>query len=105
VSGPGGFQTVLNRTDFQLNQNVLVGIRPEHLSIEPAADGHQRASVTGTVHETVYKGSLMEVLIKTTDDHIFRAAVSPRSLTQKQIESGRAISLVLEKDFIQVFQD
>jgi hypothetical protein len=47
----------------------------------------------------------MEVLIKTTDDHIFRAAVSPRSLTQGQIESGAAISLVLEKDFIQIFQD
>lgn len=105
VSGPGGFQTVLNRTDFQLNQNVLVGIRPEHLSIERAVAGSPRASVSGTVHETVYKGSLMEVLIKTTDDHIFRAAVSPRSLTQGQIESGAAISLVLEKDFIQIFQD
>lgn len=105
LSGPGGFQTVLNRSDLALNQKVLVGIRPEHLSIEPATVDQQRASVTGTVHETVYKGSLMEVLIKTIDDHIFRAAVSPRSLTQEQIESGRAISLILEKDYIQVFKD
>lgn len=105
VSGPGGFQTVLNRTDFELNQNVLVGIRPEHLSINPMGDGEIRSSVSGIVHETVYKGSLMEVLIKTTDDHIFRAAVSPRSLSGGQIESGRAISLILEKDFIQIFHD
>lgn len=105
LSGPGGFQTELNRTDLQLNQNILVGIRPEHLSIEFATVDQQRASVSGTVHETVYKGSLMEVLIKTVDDHTFRAAVSPRSLTQEQIESGRAISLILEKDYIQVFKD
>ena len=105
VSGPGGFQSVLNRTGFELNQNVLVGIRPEHLSINPMGDGEIRSSVSGIVHETVYKGSLMEVLIKTTDDHIFRAAVSPRSLSGGQIESGRAISLILEKDFIQIFHD
>lgn len=105
VRGPGGFQTVLNRTDFELNQNVLVGIRPEHLSINPLGEGERRSSVSGIVHETVYKGSLMEVLIKTTDDHIFRAAVSPRSLLGGQIESGRAISLFLEKDFIQIFHD
>jgi ABC-type Fe3+/spermidine/putrescine transport system ATPase subunit len=105
VSGPGGFQTVLNRTDFELNQNVLVGIRPEHLSINPMGDGEKRSSVSGIVHETVYKGSLMEVLIKTTDDHIFRASVSPRSFLQGQLESGSAISLILEKDFIQIFHD
>lgn len=105
VNGPGGFQTVLNRTDFELNQNVLVGIRPEHLSINPMGDGEKRSSVSGTVHETVYKGSLMEVLIKTTDDHIFRASVSPRSFLQGQLESGSAISLILEKDFIQIFHD
>jgi spermidine/putrescine ABC transporter ATP-binding subunit len=105
VSGPGGFQSVLNRTGFELNQNVLVGIRPEHLSISPMGDEKMRSSVSGIVHETVYKGSLMEVLIKTTDDHIFRAAVSPRSLSGGQIESGRAISLILEKDFIQIFHD
>ena len=105
VNGPGGFQTVLNRTDFELNQNVLVGIRPEHLSINSMGDGEKRSSVSGTVHETVYKGSLMEVLIKTTDDHIFRASVSPRSFLQGQLESGSAISLILEKDFIQIFHD
>jgi ABC-type Fe3+/spermidine/putrescine transport system ATPase subunit len=106
LSGPGGFQTVLKRGDLTLNEDVLVGIRPEHLSISipNEADADKAPTVRGLVHETVYKGTLMEILIKTHDDHLFRASVSPRSISQAQITSGNPISLVLEKDYIRVFK-
>lgn len=104
LSGPGGFQTTLSRNDLAVDDIVLIGIRPEHLSIGADQNKAGLSRVRGVVHETVYKGTLMEVLVKTTDGHVFRASVSPRELPQNRVDSGTAIDLVFETDYLQVFR-
>ena len=104
LSGPGGFRVVLQGDEERLNDQVLVGIRPEHLTIQPSDSTQGATRVQGVVHETVYKGTLMEVLVKTADDHVFRASVSPRSVPQDLIDSGTAVSLVFEHEYLHVFK-
>lgn len=104
LSGPGGFQVEIDRSDFKVKEEVLVCIRPEHLSIDIAMNSLSKSVLRGVVHETVYKGILMEVLIKTVDNHVFRASVSPNSFSKAQAESGKEICLVANKANIQIFK-
>jgi putative spermidine/putrescine transport system ATP-binding protein len=105
LSGPGGFETAIKSDGHKVGDEVLIGIRPEHLSLETSHDKFLESAIRGVVHETVYKGTLMEVLIKTSEDQIFRASISPQSLAQQRVSSGDTISLVLKKDYLRIFKD
>ena len=105
LTGPGGFEVLIENNNHKVGDKVLVGIRPEHLSIETSGDMSAESAIRGIVHETVYKGTLMEVLIKTADGEIFRASISPRSLDKLRVSSGEEISLVLEKDYLRIFKE
>jgi len=104
LSGSSGFQVVIDRSDLKVKEEVLVCIRPEHLSIEMPTNNLSTSVLRGVVHETVYKGILMEVLIKTADNQVFRASGSPNSFSQAQVESGNVIGLVVDKANIQIFK-
>jgi ABC-type Fe3+/spermidine/putrescine transport system ATPase subunit len=105
LTGPGGFETVIDSKNHKVGDEILIGIRPEHLFIETSLDQRPESAIRGVVHETVYKGTLMEVLIKTSDGQIFRASISPRSLDQQRVSGGEEISLVLEKDYLRIFKE
>lgn len=104
LKGAGGFEVTLDRDDLRLNDDVLVGIRPEHVSIQSSEDGPESIRMRGTVHETVYKGTMVEVLVKTVDGDLIRAAVSPHALTLHELVSGRDVNLSFEKKYLQIFK-
>ncbi len=102
--GPGGFEVTLRRPDLQPNESVLVGIRPEHVSIHSSGVPGNAVCLKGTVHETVYKGTLMEVLVNTVGGDLIRAAISPHEQAHTQVEVGTSVHLFFEKAYLQIFK-
>ncbi|MCD8516808.1 MAG: ABC transporter ATP-binding protein [Burkholderiaceae bacterium] len=103
VDGPGGLSLELPRNELTNGSNVLLGIRPEHLVLgTPETNGAPHA-LHGKVHETVYKGAVMEVLLKTADAHLLRVTVHSQSFLEKKIQIGDAVNLTMDSQYIQVF--
>ncbi len=103
IAGPGGLTLDLPHDGLSSGSSVMLGIRPEHLMLF-ISDQHQSpGALHGKVHETVYKGAVMEVLLKTSDDHILRVTVHSQSYLEQNIGIGDAVYLTIDPQYIQIF--
>ena len=103
VRGPGGFQAVLRNAPNVSDQKVVVGIRPEHLSLCDPAQSVDSPSIRGHIHETVYKGPIIEVLVRTDDEHMFLASLNSSSVTEEKVRKGSPICLLFNENYLRVF--
>ena len=103
IVGPGGLTVELPAQGLTVASPVLLGIRPEHISIQTKNDNLASCSLEAKVHETVYKGAAMEVLLKTTDEQFVRVTVHSQSYLNQEIRVGDSVGLQMDPKHIQVF--
>lgn len=104
IDGPGGFHINLPANDLTVGSAVLIGVRPEHLSICINDESISLTSLQAKVHETIYKGAVMEILLKTSDNQFVRATVhSQFYLGQKRLV-GDTVRLSVDPKYVQVFK-
>lgn len=104
IQGPGGLELGVPAKDLKADSAVLLGVRPEHLAIETDTANVSSATLEAKVHETVYKGAVMEVLLKTSGDQFVRVTVHSQFYLGKQIRLGDTVRLSVDPRYIQVFQ-
>lgn len=103
IDGPGGLSLDLPGPGLTSGSNILLGIRPEHLLLNASEMNDAPQALHGKVHETVYKGAVTEVLIKTADAYLLRITVHSQSFLEKKIQTGDAVSLTMDPQYIQIF--
>lgn len=104
IAGPGGFRATIPSGMLAVGQHLQVGIRPEHMLIQKVQSGNQ-PSVRGVVHETVYKGAIVEVLVRAEDGHLFLASFNASSVPESDLQSGAAICLAFDEKYLRIFSN
>ncbi len=81
------------------NQPMVLGIRPERLSVEPQTEG-QSSSLSAKVNVVEPLGDRMDVYLVTNTGHAFIANIDPHI----QIRAGQELDVYLDPNWIYLFE-